>query len=238
VANIISNNVSIFIGNVNGTFQAPSSVPTTGGPRAIVVSDFDRDGFDDFAVTRQVQSAVTVFYGDGQGRFASSEAVAVRGSAAGMAARDVSGDDIPDLLVADQVANAVVVLVGTGFRVGSFERETYTVSRGPVSAVAADFSGDGRYDGASANGFVAGSASVLTNIGALAVLRGDGNLDSRVSAADLVALARELPDNATARADRALRGSFPAGPGIDANGDGLVTAQDAAAVIHRVFAGS
>ena len=100
-----------------------------------------------------------------------------------------------------------------------------------------DFNGDGRYDGASANGFVAGSASVLTNIGALAVLRGDGNLDDRVSAADLVALARELPDNATARADQARRGSFPAGPGIDANGDGLVTAQDAAAITHRVFAG-
>jgi len=113
-----------------------------------------------------------------------------------------------------------------------------TVSRRPISVAVADVNGDGRYDGAAADAFV-GAVSVLTNIVAPAVLRGDGNGDTVVSAADAVAVMRELADGSGTRIEEVTRGGrFAAAPGVDANGDGVVTPQDALAVAHRVFAGA
>ena len=112
-----------------------------------------------------------------------------------------------------------------------------TVGRSPASVAAADFDGDGRYDGAAANNYSAGSISVMTNILAPAVIRGDGNGDGKVTVADAVAVMRELGDgNGTSIEDvRIAGGTYAAAPGIDANGDGLVTPQDALAVAHRLF---
>jgi len=235
-ANSVSNNASVFIGNGNGTFQSAISVPSSGGPRAVAVADYDRDGLDDFAIARQVMSAVTVYYGDGQGGFVAGAPISLgQGTVSALAARDLTGDRIPDLLAADQVSNVLAVLIGTGSRTGAFQRESFTVSRGPAGTMAGDFDGDGRYDATSANSFVAGSASVLTNIRATPVLRADGNADARVAAADLVALAREISDNPTTRVEETRRGTYLAGAGVDANGDGLVTALDGGATAFRLF---
>jgi hypothetical protein len=82
--------------------------------------------------------------------------------------------------------------------------------------------------------------SVLTNIGATPVLRGDANGDQRVSVADAVAVMRELGDGNGTRIDdlRIGGGTYAAAPGVDANGDGQVTPQDALAVAHRLFPGA
>ena len=87
----------------------------------------------------------------------------------------------------------------------------------------------------------AGSVSVLTNIGATPVLRGDGNGDQRVTVADALAVIRELGDgNGNGRRVENVRvagGTYVASAGIDANGDGFVTPQDALAVAHELFPG-
>ncbi|MFQ5666316.1 MAG: FG-GAP-like repeat-containing protein [Candidatus Binatia bacterium] len=237
VANSASDALSILIGNGDGTFHSATSLPSTGGPRAVAVADFDRDGFDDVAVARSVNSNVTVLYGDGQGGFpVAGQPLGVSGSAAGLAARDLTGDMIPDLLVTDQVSNAVLAFASTG-STRQLRDESVGVSRGPMAIVAADVDGDGRYDGVAANAFVAGSASVLTNIGATPTLRGDANADEVVSSADALAVVRELGDGNGARVEQVQMagGSYAAAPGVDANGDGFVTRQDALAVAHRLF---
>jgi hypothetical protein len=67
------------------------------------------------------------------------------------------------------------------------------------------------------------------------IIRGDGNGDGKVTAADLVAVARKLRDGAATRVEQVAKGSYAAAPGADANGDGLVTGQDEWALAHRLF---
>ena len=59
-----------------------------------------------------------------------------------------------------------------------------------------------------------------------------------MSAADAIAVMRELGDGSGTRIEEVQRGGiFAAAPGVDANGDGVVTLQDALAVAHRLFPG-
>lgn len=237
VANIASNEVSVLIGRGDGTFQPAISIPVSGGPRRIAVADFDRDGADDFAVAVAINSNVTVFYGNGQGAFSSGAVLGVSGSASGVVARDVTGDLIPDILVTDQVSNVVSAFYSSG-STRQFNHDSrfdnITVSRGPIAAGAADVDGDGLVDGIAVNSLVAGSASVLTNIGATPVLRGDANGDQRVTAADVLAVIGELGDGNGRRVEdlRVTGGADVGRAGIDANGDGFVTPQDALAIAH------
>jgi len=239
VANSVANDLSILLGNGDGTFRPATAVASSGGPRAVTVADFDRDGFDDVAVARSIQSAVTVAFGTGQGGFVVGPLLRVDGSAAAVASRDVTGDGIPDVLIADQVANRVLAYASQG-STRRFRDDEVGASRGPTSVAAGDTDGDGRYDALAANSFIAGSVSVMTNVGATAVTRGDANRDARVSAADTLAVIRELADGAGRPVEDVVGagGSYAAGPGIDANGDGIVTAQDIRGVAARLFPGS
>ena len=78
---------------------------------------------------------------------------------------------------------------------------------------------------------------MLTNIHATPALRGDGNGDGEVSAADLVSVMRELGDGNGTRVEQVSGGSYQPAAGVDANGDGLITPQDIRAVAHRLFPG-
>src|SRR5262249_16471943 len=50
IANASSRDVSVILGNGDGTFQAPNQLPVAAGPRSIAVADFNLDGKDDLAV--------------------------------------------------------------------------------------------------------------------------------------------------------------------------------------------
>src|SRR5215471_10518365 len=73
VANNTSNTVSVLLGNQNfdGTFASAAGSPFTVGtaPTAVVVADFNGDGFSDFAVANQGDNTISVFKGDGLGGF-------------------------------------------------------------------------------------------------------------------------------------------------------------------------
>jgi hypothetical protein len=121
----------------------------------------------------------------------------------------------------------------------------------PITATVADFDDDGRYDVATGNSDPsANNLSVLSNClrdpdcaGAdvfpgVAALRGDGNGDAIVSAADLVAVAHEVGDADGKRVEDIARPKSPgfqASAGVDANGDGRVDRQDRTAVTRRLF---
>jgi len=240
-----SGDVTILMGSGDGGFHLLGHIENARGPKAIAVADFDRDHHDDIAVARAMDSNVALYFGDGHGNFTLGPSLlSVDNSPSAVAARDINGDSIPDLLVSDAVSNSVAMFRSLGANRRFRQDDDPTVSLRPIAVIAADFNGDGRYDGATANSFAADSASVLTNIvppsaSAPAVLRGDGNGDAVVSAADAVAVMRELGDGSGTRIEEVkVGGAFAAAPGIDANGDGLVTFQDSLAVTHRLFAGS
>jgi hypothetical protein len=242
VANIVSGDISILKGNGDGTFSALSPISNVKGPRALVVADFDADHHDDLAVLGGTSQAVLLFFGNGQGGFTLGPSSLSVETPLALAARDINGDSIPDVLVSEGgQANAVAMFRSLGTNRRFRQEEPTTVSRQPIAIIAADFNGDGRYDGAAADNSVAGAVSVLTNIVAPsvttpAVLRGDGNGDAAVTAADAVAVMRELGDGNETRVEAVKRGGlFSAAPGVDANGDGIVTFQDSLAVAHRLF---
>ncbi|HYD48473.1 MAG TPA: VCBS repeat-containing protein, partial [Terriglobales bacterium] len=238
VANNVSGDVSILLGNGNGGFQTGRFLSTNSGPRELAVADFDRDGCDDFAVVLPMARNSAVYYSNCAATFTrGTQTLASVDSPAAVAARDFTGDGIPDAMTSDQVDNSVTTFVKRA-NDRFFTRasaDTYVVSRRPIALATADFDGDGRYDAATANSFVAGSASVLSNIAAPMLRRGDGNSDTRVTAADVVAVVREVGDGDGERVEE-VPGSAVVSPlSVDANGDGLVNLQDTRGVAGWIF---
>ncbi len=239
VANNATNNISILLGNGNGTFQTATSVLVGGvGPRSIALADFDRDGHDDIAVSLSTGNSVQVLFGNGQGRFPDtlSRALSIGGIPSSVAARDVTGDGNPDILVTDEVNSVVRVFARSVANVRAFSTsDTVQVNRRPIGIVTADFDDSGTYDVGTANSSASATASVLSNIKPSTLHRGDANSDGVLSAADFVPVVRELADGVNKRADDVGRGSVPSSLAVDANGDGRVTLQDLRAVTHRIF---
>ncbi len=71
IANSTSNNVTILLGNGDGTFQEATGSPYAVGrnPSSVLVADFNGDGNPDFAVTNKDDNTISIFKGDGQGGF-------------------------------------------------------------------------------------------------------------------------------------------------------------------------
>jgi hypothetical protein len=250
-------------GAAEGTFALAQTLPDSQvgqNPIALAVADFDRDGKDDLAVTNTVAPQTTpnvhLFKGSCTAPFlapitAQGGQVHVGELASALVARDFTGDQIVDLAVISQTGNNVQLLRGVGD--GTMRPSgSDVVSRMPIALAAADFDSDGRYDTASANSDPsANNASLLTNCArdadcdpfgrpgppGEAAVRGDGNDDGLRSAADLVMVGAEVMDNDGFQVEAIGGGEVMAAPGVDANGDGRVDAQDRNAVARRIFEG-
>jgi len=156
-ANTGSNNVSVLLGNGDGTFQAAVSYPAGSGPRSVTSGDFNGDGKLDLAVTWASQSGassgVSVLLGNGDGTFqaAVSYSVGPFGTSTpfSVTTGDFNGDENLDLVTANN-SNSVSVLLGNGD--GTFQAAVrYPAGDGPRSVTTGDFNGDGKLDLAVAN---------------------------------------------------------------------------------------
>src|SRR6516162_9485063 len=67
-ANQGSNDVSVLLGNGDGTFQAPINTPVGPQPASLAVGDFNGDGVPDLAVADAGSNDVFVLLGRGDGR--------------------------------------------------------------------------------------------------------------------------------------------------------------------------
>lgn len=147
VSNYGSGNVTIFLGNGNGTFQSPQNYGVNSAPNRpnnLVVSDFDRDGKEDLAVSCQdVSGVVSVLRGNGDGTFLPAVTYSTGPNAARLAMGDFNNDAIADLAVSTDQGAAV--LLGNGD--GSFQSPVlYGIGIGGAVLVAGDFSQDGLHD--------------------------------------------------------------------------------------------
>ena len=77
VANYDSNDVSVLLGNGDGTFQNQVTYAVGTGPDALVAGDFTGDGRTDLAVANYGSNDVSVLLGNGDGTFQNQ--VTVRG---------------------------------------------------------------------------------------------------------------------------------------------------------------
>jgi len=180
VANEYSDDVSILLGNGDGTFQPQVTYAVGSYPTAIVAGDFTGDGHLDLAVANSQGSTVSVLLGNGDGTFQPQVTYAVGSVPRAIVAGDFSGDGHLDLAVANSLGNSVSVLLGNGD--GTFQPQvTYAVGSVPLAIVAGDFTGDGHLDLAVANSNFnynssAGPGSVSVLLGT-----GDGTFEPQVT---------------------------------------------------------
>ncbi|HZQ69011.1 MAG TPA: FG-GAP-like repeat-containing protein [Terriglobales bacterium] len=136
---------------------------------AVVVADFNNDGFDDVAAAGSANSSdfVSILLGKGNGTFQKVKNFTTGSGPGGIAAADFNGDGKLDIVtsnfgVDDGFSNTVSVLLGNGD--GTFQsRVDYVAGKYPNSVVAADVNNDGKVD------LVVGITS------AFAVLLGNGD---------------------------------------------------------------
>jgi hypothetical protein len=141
---------SVYLGNGDGTFQAPVKYKFGQGVYSALVQDFNGDGIPDMAVEGST-GRIEVFAGNGDGTFGTSSiggTTSVDSSAGDggylIAAADVNGDGIPDLLT--YTPNGVSVELGTVS--GNYTLQgVYPAGAGTHSSfVTADFKQNGATD--------------------------------------------------------------------------------------------
>src|SRR5271157_19069 len=219
--------VSILLGNGDGSFQSAATYTVGYSPSSIVAGDVNGDANLDLVIANacgkdsscQSNGTATVLLGDGKGGFTSGGDVQLGNSPSAVTLGDLNGDGAVDLVAAYRADNKVGVLLGNGD--GTFKPQvTYQVGTAPSAVVVADFNGDGKRDVAVAN-FKDSKVSVLFG-------NGDGTLQTAVHYAvgvgpeSLVA----IDPNNSGHADL-----------VSANGNGGLSPQGSDVTVLRNLAG-
>lgn len=145
IAGSDTDQISIMLGNGDGTFQPPMLPNLTNGEIAdgVIVGDFNGDGKLDLLIAVPTAS-LYVALGNGDGTFRQLTSFSVTPSAGGFALADLNGDGILDLVISS--TNVTWVLLGNGD--GTFQTPVGypNVSGLGGGAVIADLNGDGKLD--------------------------------------------------------------------------------------------
>jgi hypothetical protein len=210
--------VSVLLGNGDGTFQAPVNYNVPVAPDYVAVADLRNIGIQDLVVTN-FNDSVSVLLGNGDGTFQAAVNYATPPAPTFVAVGDFNGDHILDIatLEVDGTCHCVSVLLGNGD--GTFQEPAVTTNLpDPASAIAiGDFDRDGKLDVA-ATWFFGTAAGVDILVG-----NGDGTF--RVGGTYPLAAAGVLPFTAAdlrgnGKLDLAIPGGDQGVGVLLGNGDG------------------
>jgi len=147
VTNALSNNVSVFLGNGDGTLQSPRNYPVGHAPGCVVsIQDRGPGTFPDLAVTNTSDNNVSILLNNGDGTFqpAVNYGVGTGTAPVGLAGIDTTSDGFEDFVVANSSggtnnAGNVAVLVANGD--GTFQAAVNydTMGTGPLGIVQSSF---------------------------------------------------------------------------------------------------
>lgn len=141
VANFSTDDVSVFLGEMNGTFSESRNTGVGNGPIALAIGEFDQDPNIDLAVANRDSNTVSILLGDGSGMFRSSEGLPVGNLPIALASDDFNADTYADLVIVNSGSDDVVILLGDGL--GGFSNfVSYNVGQGPIAIATGEFNGD------------------------------------------------------------------------------------------------
>lgn len=195
VANQGSANVTILLGNGDGTFQQAREIGVNGTPAFVAVGDFNGDRKLDLAVAEGLANIVLIFLGNGDGSFQAPEQFNTDISADYVAVADFNNDTRSDLLVSTE--GSVGILLGIGD--GRFQSPIVTpIAYATAGYVAiGDFNQDGKLDVATGYGtghylYAPFCCPINGNVTVLAG-NGDGTFRPPVMSPDLYRLPFRTP---------------------------------------------
>lgn len=173
-ANYFPDNVSVLLGNGDGTFAAAVNVPVVAGgaPQAVAIGDVNGDGKPDIVTGNfaggSVNGSVSVLLGNGDGTFPTLVTYDAGGPVYAVVLADLNGDGKLDIATANGSAGNVSVLLGNGN--GTFQAASnLSVGEGTdtqVNGVAVgDLNGDGKLEIVTANARHYYGVSVLSGSG-------------------------------------------------------------------------
>jgi hypothetical protein len=185
----IGDEVSILLGNGDGTFRTGPTIALGDTPTGLASGDFNHDGNIDLALTSYT-GTIQVLPGNGDGTFGTPTVIQLEyGGLGGLAVGDLNGDGNPDIVVAGGGGSSFVslgVYVFTGNGDLTFNPPvTFVTDEMPNWVLLADLNGDGRLDIVTAD-IMAENVGVLWNMGDLnfapAELYGTGYSPAMVAA--------------------------------------------------------
>ena len=113
VANFLDNNLSILLGNGDGTFQTHVNYPAGTNPNALAGGDLNGDGKLDLVTVNYTSNNVSVLAGNGDGTFQSHVDFGAGSGPAQLAIGDFNTDGRLDIVTANNLDNTVSVLLQT-----------------------------------------------------------------------------------------------------------------------------
>ena len=156
VANYRRDNVGLFLGNGDGTFQHQIEFSTGNFsmPTFLIANDFNNDSINDVAVSNKNADNIGILYGYGNGTFRSIRTFTTGAGSSPQCIRsgDFNNDNILDISVASPGTNYIMILYG--LRDGDFMLgPSYSTGQksGTLSMGVGDFNNDDKLDIATAN---------------------------------------------------------------------------------------
>lgn len=151
VVNRSSNNVSILLGNGDGTFTPATGSPITvgTGPVAIAAGDLNGDARPDLAIVNQTVNSLTILLNNGDATFtaATNSPLATGTTPSGVAIADFNADNRGDIAVTNSGVDSVGVYFGLGAGLFAPRFELPAAPNGqPGAIVAGDMNNDGSPD--------------------------------------------------------------------------------------------
>jgi FG-GAP-like repeat/FG-GAP repeat len=158
--------ISVLLGNGDGTFSAPVEIAATSGGNndvvAMAAADLNGDGKPDL-VTVNNDGSLSVLLGNGDGTFAPFTSINLGDNyPSTIAIADLNGDNKPDLILGG--GGKTLILTGNGDGTFAAPQPVAAAGDNGVAAAVADVNGDGKPD-----------LIVNNNNGTAAVLLGNGD---------------------------------------------------------------
>ncbi|MBK8304794.1 MAG: VCBS repeat-containing protein [Chloracidobacterium sp.] len=161
VANGVSNNVSVLLGNGSGGFGTAANFAVGDHPNSIAVADLNLDGNPDIATANNQSANLSILFGNGSGVFGPATSVSAGNNPIGVVTADFNFDGKADLAAANSTDGNVSVFLGDG--AGGFGAATnFGVGTNAIEVAVGDFNNDGNADVVTANN---GSNNVSVLIG-------------------------------------------------------------------------